>query len=879
MAVLSTIPRGTILSGKYEVGRELGRGGMAAVYHATNVDIGKEVAIKLLAGHLTTSRTVVERFLREARAVSRIKSPHICEVFDSGRVEDGTPFLVMELLEGESLYDAMCRDRQMSPAVTLAIILQAGRGLVKAHEQNIVHRDLKPENIFLTVDDDAHLLVKVLDFGLAKFYDPVTTGKGKKHARLTREGAVFGTPAYMSPEQVRGQAAADTRADLWAMACITYECFTGTTVWSTEDGVAMTFAQIATSPLPDPRAYRPDLPTTFSDWFARALDRNIDARFQTVAEFADALAGAFNYSSRGGGLDPRLVDRITQQAADDSETVPGGHATRPAPIQSTPSHPTASHPSPHASGPVPSAPQSSTGPSPVVQDHTSILPGPPRRGIASKVLGGAFIGGLAAVAAFSYMKLIGPQVEPTLARSFGNVAANIKTPDAETESGHRYVAQHPWLPNVRVAQALISESQHDEALAMLRRLHEKQQHPMVRNLIDQVEIATQGRGSNARCQVTGYARPRRYDLLSQDTKPVTAYAPSIAVGIKGALMTWADSHAGQRRAYAVPFDDRLRNAKLPVDITPEGTRVRTPLLLALPDKYLAVYWDTAGPNTGVFVRWIGVDAVIGGPPVKVTESQSGVPTFATGTRTADGNFVVAWTSRIEADSLDLFYRRLDQDLKPLDDIVRVTDYAKMNNIGPKVLAVKVVEQGDNLHFAYQWTRGNDIQIRYVRIPTTTKAPGLPPLERGDERKSRTLADEIQVSPKTAASRYPSLVCDDTGCFVTWSQQRPAAAGVAFIDANTGKRQWHKPFSNIGKHPAVAIAASGDMQLAWIENQRIVTASLGREGVGPSSKVARVVGDRPPPVIATGTKRGEWYVVWLDVEKGHLEPYAARMQCQ
>src|SRR5690606_11235294 len=119
-------------------------GGMAAVYEATNQDIGKRVAIKLLAGHLAASQTVVERFLREARAVSTIRSAHICDVYDSGRLEEGTPFLVMELLEGESLYDAMCRDRQMSPEVTLAIILQVARGLAKAHDVGIVHRDLKP---------------------------------------------------------------------------------------------------------------------------------------------------------------------------------------------------------------------------------------------------------------------------------------------------------------------------------------------------------------------------------------------------------------------------------------------------------------------------------------------------------------------------------------------------------------------------------------------------------------------------------------------------------------------------------------------------------------------------------------------------------------
>ncbi|MEQ9320516.1 MAG: serine/threonine-protein kinase, partial [Polyangiaceae bacterium] len=334
---------------------------MAAVYEAVNIGIEKRVAIKLLAGHLATSQTVVERFLREARAVAKIKSPHICDVYDSGRLDDGTPFLVMELLEGESLYDAMCRDRQMSPEVTLAIILQVSRGLAKAHEHEIVHRDLKPENIFLTVDEDGHLLTKVLDFGLAKFYDPVETkGKKGKHARLTREGAVFGTPAYMSPEQVRGQAAADTRADLWALACITYECFTGTTVWSTEDGVAMTFAQIATAPLPDPRHYRPDLPTAFTDWFNKALDRDIKLRFQDINEFADGLAGSFDYHSSGGGLDVGLINQITSRASGNAD--PDG-VTRIMPSRRPPPSPP-SAPSTGSGGPAQPGSQPS-GASPV----------------------------------------------------------------------------------------------------------------------------------------------------------------------------------------------------------------------------------------------------------------------------------------------------------------------------------------------------------------------------------------------------------------------------------------------------------------------------------------------------------------------------------
>src|SRR6201992_4528324 len=127
------LPVGTLLDGKFRVTREIGRGGMAAVYEAENVDIGKRVAVKVLAAELVSSRTVTERFLREARAAAAIRSPYICDVYDSGRLEDGRPFLVLELLEGESLYERMTRVRQMDTQTTLRIVTHVARGLTKAH--------------------------------------------------------------------------------------------------------------------------------------------------------------------------------------------------------------------------------------------------------------------------------------------------------------------------------------------------------------------------------------------------------------------------------------------------------------------------------------------------------------------------------------------------------------------------------------------------------------------------------------------------------------------------------------------------------------------------------------------------------------------------
>ena len=290
----SHVPPGTVVGDKFRVTREIGRGGMAAVYEAENIHIGKRVAVKVLNAELVTSRIVRERFLREARAAAAIRSPYICDVYDSG-VYDGRPFLVMELLEGESLYDMMIRVRRLDVDLTIRVATHTCRGLAKAHEASVIHRDLKPENIFLTKAEDGELVAKVLDFGLAKFYEPTTADPDQ--VRLTREGALFGTPAYMSPEQAKGKGDVDHRADLWALGCIVYECLTGQTVWNVDQGVAMILAQIAGAPIPKPSKLRPDLPPSFDAWFAKALDRDPNKRFQDPKEFADALAVAFQKGS------------------------------------------------------------------------------------------------------------------------------------------------------------------------------------------------------------------------------------------------------------------------------------------------------------------------------------------------------------------------------------------------------------------------------------------------------------------------------------------------------------------------------------------------------------------------------------------------------
>ena len=179
------------------------------------------MAVKLVAGRAAESPEALARFLQEAQSAAALRSPHVVQIMDYG-VHQGTPFIAMELLEGESLADRLRRAGRLSPAETLRVVTHVARAIARAHEAGVVHRDLKPDNIFLVFNADEEI-AKVLDFGIAKVQEP----SGDSVTPATQTGAVMGTPHYMSPEQARGNRAVDHRSDLWSLGVICYECMTG----------------------------------------------------------------------------------------------------------------------------------------------------------------------------------------------------------------------------------------------------------------------------------------------------------------------------------------------------------------------------------------------------------------------------------------------------------------------------------------------------------------------------------------------------------------------------------------------------------------------------------------------------------------------------
>ncbi|HEY3498266.1 MAG TPA: serine/threonine-protein kinase [Polyangiaceae bacterium] len=293
---------GSTAGGKYRVERLIGRGGMGAVFQATNVAIGKRVALKFLNREAAQDRDRALRFQREAQAAGMIESEHIVQVFDAGTSDDGLPFLVMELLQGEDLRARLRREGALAVPDTVTITQQVLRALVRAHAAGIVHRDLKPDNVFLCTRDDGSLLVKLVDFGISKL------SRGSKFERLTRRGTVLGSAYYMSPEQAQASDDVDQRADIFGVGAMSFEMLASRPPHLGRTLEAVLVA-ICTQDAPDVRDLRPDTPPELAEAVARALSREREARFASASEFLEALAppGGFSRSRRRRKAVPRTL--------------------------------------------------------------------------------------------------------------------------------------------------------------------------------------------------------------------------------------------------------------------------------------------------------------------------------------------------------------------------------------------------------------------------------------------------------------------------------------------------------------------------------------------------------------------------------------------
>ncbi len=284
---LMPIDHGTLLDGRYRILSLLGRGGMGAVHLAENVRVKKQVAVKVLHRSVAASPEILQRFENEAQAAAKVGSEHVCQVFDFGITDDGDHYMVMELLEGETLKQRIRREGKLTPEQSVAIFEQMLEGLAAAHAAGIVHRDLKPDNIFLQREVAGHRdWVKILDFGISKF-NALTGDEGS----LTQSGVVMGTPFFMSPEQAKSAHLADARSDLYSVAAMLFQVLTGDVPFRAGTLTEMLF-KVAYDPTPNPRERNPLLSEAVCAVLVRGMSREPAGRFQSAKEMREALSRA-----------------------------------------------------------------------------------------------------------------------------------------------------------------------------------------------------------------------------------------------------------------------------------------------------------------------------------------------------------------------------------------------------------------------------------------------------------------------------------------------------------------------------------------------------------------------------------------------------------
>jgi serine/threonine-protein kinase len=306
---------GDLIQSRYRLARLLGAGASGAVWAARNELIDRDVALKIMRPEVAEDHVALQRFFNEAKASGRVRSSSIVEILDLGQAEDGSPFLVFELLYGEGLDSRLKREGTVPPEQLLEFMIGVTKALDLAHSQGIIHRDLKPANIFLHRLASGDTVAKILDFGISKVFD---TGQ---NFSLTRTGMVVGSPAYMSPEQAAGREDIDGRADLWSLGVVMFEALTGTLPYEAANYNAL-MVRILTQDADPIQTRKTDLPQPLCAIVDSLLRRERDQRTQSAGVLAGQMEAvlremrAIRYRAEGRRAADRVQGGFKRRASD-----------------------------------------------------------------------------------------------------------------------------------------------------------------------------------------------------------------------------------------------------------------------------------------------------------------------------------------------------------------------------------------------------------------------------------------------------------------------------------------------------------------------------------------------------------------------------------
>ena len=388
---------GHALHGKYRLVRLLGDGGMGAVYEAVHVRLGTRVAVKILHGELTLRPGIVDRFLREARVSAQIRSPHVAQTMDVDRTSEGDAYMVMELLEGETLLHLLERERKLSVGVACAFTLQILEGLEAAHDIGVVHRDLKPENVFVT-HGTQKTVVKLIDFGIAK-------ARRDDEANLTMAGVTMGTAEYMAPEQAFSADQADARSDLYAVGVLLYEMLSGMRPVEGDDPrvIALKIERGDVKPLVHAL---PSVPPPLAGLVHRAMAARPEVRFQSAAEMRLALQKLVGHDAGGTLPLPLAVARRSPAPAEPRDRTAATGTLRGTPVDGSP----ADAPRSRYEEPLPYEATDTSGARKIFAHEHEPVPEPPKTGGKAALVALAVLLGVGAVVALAYAQSPKPSV-------------------------------------------------------------------------------------------------------------------------------------------------------------------------------------------------------------------------------------------------------------------------------------------------------------------------------------------------------------------------------------------------------------------------------------------------------------------------------------
>ena len=436
MASMIPVAVGDVLAGKYRIDRILGAGGMGIVVAAEHLQLRQIVAIKFVLPDALGSSDALERFLREARAVVRLKSEHVARVIDVGALASGSPYMVMEFLSGLTLGALVDREPNVAVDSLVYYVIQACEALAEAHSLGIIHRDLKPENLFLTHSVSGAPLVKVLDFGVSKM-ESVTGTRG-----LTRTAALMGSPLYMAPEQMRSARDATAGSDIWGLGVVLYYLLSHSYPFDAESMPELCLKVTLESPIPL-HVRRPDVPALLEDVIMRCLEKDPANRFANAAELASALEPFAPPEASAAVERARLIARgmHPHELSGTLEAPPGQPGGRSSRVH-TPRSPTPRSPTPR-----------SATPRSITADEQLELAKQARRrrylGVAVAVASAALVVGLAVPLVFVYLE---PEPSPAARDSSTSLQnANVASPEASTPPALSARPVLPFAPAVDAA--------------------------------------------------------------------------------------------------------------------------------------------------------------------------------------------------------------------------------------------------------------------------------------------------------------------------------------------------------------------------------------------------------------------------------------------